>query len=264
MVHVVIHAGFHKTGTKSVQAMINTNRAVLDPVMRCYLKSDVQRLTELAKKFSATREQAALRTLGQAERAFFASLDPLDPRPILISAEDLSGYMPGRRKLTRYDATPKIMAQIAASARASLGDETQIDFYFSTRQPDSWFASLYWQNLRSKRLTDDLPEFVKRHVEASKFDSLLADIRASVAPARVSSQRLDHTSGLPQGPLTPLLDLLDIAPGIRTALSVLPAVNAMPYDGLSDVFLALNRSGMEDDKVADAKRHILRLARRDR
>jgi hypothetical protein len=60
MTRIVIHAGFHKTGTTSVQTMLDANRRILGRRLRIYLKSDFGSLTKAARAFSTDQTPAML------------------------------------------------------------------------------------------------------------------------------------------------------------------------------------------------------------
>ncbi|MBS0125820.1 hypothetical protein [Thetidibacter halocola] len=260
MTRIVVHAGFHKTGTSSVQTMIDRNRVVLAPVLRAFLKPDFTPLTEAARGFSAAPHKVPPAAVGIAARAFFATLDPADPRPVLMSSEDLSGHMPGRRGIDRYGAAPTVMRQIADAARGHFGETAEVTFHFSTRGAEAWLRSVWWQNLRVTRLTDDLPGFTRAHAGAADLEGIVAEVATAVAPARAVSVRLEDIVPCPRGPLEPLLDLLDLPASVRDALTVVGPVNAQPDVDLGPVLLALNRSGFDDAHLSRAKTHLRRLA----
>ncbi|KMK68762.1 hypothetical protein [Puniceibacterium sp. IMCC21224] len=260
MTRLVIHAGFHKTGTTSVQSMIAANRDTLAPLTRCYLRDDFANLTEAARRFSISPDATALENVLDAATEFFDNLDPQDPRAILMSSEDLSGHLPGRHGLDRYDAAALILSQVAEAAHTRFGATLDLTFHFSTRSADAWLRSTWWQNLRSTRMTRDLDDYARTIAAAADHSAILQDVASAVAPDAVTCQPLEETGALPQGPLTPLLDLLGIDAATRATLTVLPPNNVQPDIGLDQVFLALNRSGLRHKQVKEAKRSLRRMA----
>ncbi|SHH97885.1 hypothetical protein [Marivita hallyeonensis] len=259
---VVIHAGFHKTGTTSVQSMLRENAKALEPHVRIFLKEHFEELTTAARTFSIEPREKTLARVAKAAAAFFAGLDESDPRPILMASEDLSGHMPGRHGLSCYDGAGLIMRCISVSAFASFGDEADVTFYFSTRERKPWLRSTWWQNLRSTRLTLDFEAYQSQFDDAVGLDDILTEIATDVAPARVTSQRLEDIGQGPFGPLDPILDLLDITEPERLNLRALPPENVQPDIGVDAVFLALNRSGLPEADIREAKRNIRKMARR--
>ena len=261
MTRVVIHAGFHKTGTTSVQSTLRANRALLEPHLRVYLKADFDALTEATRAFCAAPEDdAALNAVGRYAMRFFRRIERDDPRPILMSSEDLSGHLPGRRRRPGYHAAPRIMSVIAENARHRFGDNLDLILFFSTRDSDTWLRSTWWQNLRSTRLTDDLDLYATRPEVATDLTGTVEAVAKAVAPARVMSESLDLSRDRREGPLAPLLDLFALVPEIRDALAILPPVNAQPVSGLDEVFLALNRSALSEENLRDAKKNLRRIA----
>lgn len=259
---IVIHAGFHKTGTTSVQTMLRENAEVLQPHLRCFLKDDFEDLTSKARSFSVNPNQETLSDVAEAAQAFFATIDAEDARPILMSSEDLSGHMPGRHGLECYDSSGLVMKCISEAIADQFGDDIDLTFYFSTRQREPWLRSTWWQNLRSTRLCLDFPDYAAQFEDARGLDDILAEVADDVAPAKVASEALEIATDRPLGPLAPLLDQLDVPRLDRAALTTLPPENVQPDIGIDAVFLALNRSQLLDSDVKEAKRSLRRMARR--
>jgi hypothetical protein len=259
---IVIHAGFHKTGTSSVQAMLRENAGLLEPHVHVLLKKDFEDLATKARSFSIDPCEETLAKVAKAAAMFFAGLDKDDPRPILMASEDLSGHIPGRHGLESYDSAGLVMKCISVSAFACFGEDADVIFYFSTRNRDTWLRSTWWQNLRSTRLTLDLEAYTKRFEGADTLEDVLKDIAVDAAPAKVTSRPLEEVGSGPLGPLDPVLDILDLPDLDRSALKELPPENVQPDVGIDAVFLALNRSRLCDKDVQDAKRSIRKMARR--
>ncbi len=258
---IVIHAGFHKTGTTSVQSMLRENAELLDPHVRVYLKDAFEPLTERARAFSIAPKKRTLAQVAKAATAFFDELTSTDPRPILMSSEDLSGHMPGRHGLDCYDSAGLVMRCLTEAVMQRFGTDAELTFYFSTRSRDPWLRSTWWQNLRSTRLTDDFQSYSSQFDAARGLEDILEEIAEDIAPARVTSFLLDDMADLPLGPLDPLLTLLELPELDRSRLKVLPPENVQPDTGIDEVFLALNRSTLPDMDVQDAKRHLRKLGR---
>lgn len=257
---IVIHAGFHKTGTTSVQSMLRENAGLLEPHVRVHLKDAFEPLTETARAFSIAPRKRTLTQVARAAAAFFDNLSGDDPRPILMSSEDLSGHMPGRHGLECYDSAGLVMKCLAEAAFRRFGRDADLTFYFSTRTREPWLRSTWWQNLRSTRLTDDLATYSAQFDTARSLDDILEEIALDVAPARVTSFLLEDTADLPLGPLDPLLTLLELTELDRTELTLLPPENVQPDMGIQDVFLTLNRSALSEKDIQEAKRILRRMA----
>ena len=259
---VVIHGGFHKTGTTSVQAMLRENAEILAPHVQVFLKDGFENLTTRARSFSIDPGERTLAKVAKAAAQFFSGLDRDDPRPILLASEDLSGHMPGRHGLECYDSAGLVMRCISVSAFACFGDDADVTFYFSKRNRDTWLRSTWWQNLRSTRLTLDYETYAKRFDDAATLDEVLIDIAKDVAPAKVLSEQLEDVSQRLYGPLDPLLDILQTPQLDQSALTVLPPENVQPDAGIDAVFLALNQSKLSDEDIQEIKRSIRKRAMR--
>lgn len=261
MVRVVIHAGFHKTGTTSVQSAARTNAALLRPHARVFLKDGFRSLTDAARSYSARPQPRGLDAVHDQALAFFRGLDRDDPRPVAMLSEDLSGHLPGRHGIADYRAAPALMAQVAAACVTVLGEAVDLRFRFSTRAADPWLRSAYWQILRSARRTEEPEEFARIFAPAADFDTVVAEIARAVAPFPVETTALEDLRDATEGPITPILDLLEIPAETRANLELGAPANVRP-EGLDAVFLALNRCGLPDGKVAMLKKTTLRVARR--
>ncbi|MDO6586008.1 hypothetical protein Q4543_10790 [Salipiger sp. 1_MG-2023] len=257
MTLVVIHPGFHKTGTSTVQIALSRNRALLEPHLRLYLREDFEPLAHSARSYSVSRSDKHRDAIGRNALRFFRGIGRDDPRPVLISSEDLSGHMPGRNGITRYDAAPTILALIAENAAHWFGPSLDLTFYFSTRAPDPWLRSCWWQNLRSTRLTQDLDQFSQGLPDAADLPAIVGAVAA-----RTASCPLEDSTLRPEGPLSPMLDLLSLPDQIRNLLVSPPPMNQQPDLGIAEVLLALNRSGLEDEALSEAKKTMRRLAQK--
>ena len=259
---IVIHAGFHKTGTTSVQSMLRENAEVLEPHVRVYLKDAFDALTESTRAFSIDPKKKTLATVAREAAAFFDAVDQSDPRPIVMSSEDLSGHMPGRHGLECYDSAGLVMKCLSNAAFRRFGTDTDLTFYFSTRLREAWIRSTWWQNLRSTRLIDDFETYRSQFDSARSLDDILEEIANDVAPARVTSFLLEDAASLPLGPLDPLVTLLELVDLDRETIAVLPPENVQPDLGIDAVFLALNRSQLPERDVQKAKRIVRKMAQR--
>ncbi|MFZ5964570.1 hypothetical protein ACOXXX_16610 [Thalassococcus sp. BH17M4-6] len=260
MTRLVVHPGFHKTGTTSVQTLLRVNRGVLSDHLRIYLRDDFEELANTARRYCLKPKALRLGHVGDAAKRFFDTLDPADPRPVLMSSEDLSGLMPGRRNLTTYAAAAPLMATLCTAARARFGKPLRATLFFSTRAADAWLRSAYWQHLRSTRITEDLETYLASAGPAADFDAVLVAVSDAVRRTTVTALALEEMRDLPQGPLTPLLELTEVPDDVRGRIALLPPANVQPDIGLDAIFLALNRSGLHNRDVAAIKAQLMKMA----
>ncbi len=236
---ILIHAGFHKTGTTTVQKTLLANRKVMRPC-RIVLRPGMVALCEAARAYSVSRSQTDLGLI-QYEAAYLAEDWGAENTDLIISSEDLSGHMPGRRGLTSYDATPYIMRAITQAFAAALPDAEQI-VYFTTRAQGPWLRSCYVQHLRATRITLSADDYAARMANSADLDGIVAQVADGLPDIRVIAQPLEGCT-TPLGPLGPLLDVLGIAPG---PVAPRPPDNTAPPQGKIDAMLALNRSDLSD------------------
>lgn len=256
---ILLHPGFHKTGTSSLQRGALARARDLEPHLRMLLTPDILGAARAARRHSA---QPSAQTLTRFSEEFAAAVRPLkadDPRALMISSEDLSGHLPGLRGITTYRAAPALVQAAVAVLRAQFGAATAICVLFTTRAPDPWLKSLYWQNLRAQRLTDDFEIFRARLAPAADHARIVNETRTILsAQADVQSRDIETCGATPLGPLGAALDLLGVP---LDPLAPLPRHNRQPEDAARDL-LALNRSALPDDVLAEAKREVLRTYRR--
>ncbi|MTJ05446.1 MAG: hypothetical protein FH759_12235 [Sediminimonas qiaohouensis] len=254
---LIVHAGFHKTGTSSVQKMLRRNGNRFAREFRVFTHRDLPGLCGAARALSASRDPLDDGLFAMELAEFLTALDTDDPRPVVISSENLAGHMPGRYGLRHYSAAPAIMARFAEFAAECLA-APRITFYFSTRAPEAWLRSCHWQHLCATRMTDDFATYRAAYLpHADLAGDVAAIARAVPAPHDVVSAALDDASGGPLGPLDPLLDVMSPSDALRAALTALPPANTAQPAHVADELLRLNRSDMDADTVHAAKTALL-------
>ena len=266
MTRLILHPGFHKTGTSSVQAALKANRERLGTRVHVALKADILPVTESARIWSKRRGRLDLGLMQGfwAEYLEELHLGPLDC--LIVSAEDLAGHMPGRMGLTRYDAAPTLIAALCETAQLVLGAGCDITVHLSTRAAAPWIESLHWQYLVNTPLTEDLATFAANLPEAADHAAILAQIRDAL-PEDVTAQMiaLEDSTTMAQGPLTPLLDLAGVSDERRADLRPEPPANArprLPDVDLPQALLELNRAGLPRTTLTAEKKALLAKARK--
>lgn len=256
----VVHAGFHKTGTSSIQAVLRKNRQLLAAEFRVFLRDDILAITETARGFSLAQNPAELGLFSYEIAEFCADLDQTDPRPIVISAEDLAGHMPGRHGILRYSATPLLMATFADIAAQALAQKPEISFLFTTRQPAPWVRSCYAQHVRATRMTDDQATYESHALPHADLAAIAQDIRAAVSPHPVKVAALEDSAQRPLGPVQALLDIMQPSASLRAELRAHPAENtSLPFDIVQQL-LTLNQSDLEEPALQNAKYALIKTA----
>jgi len=253
---LLVHAGFHKTGTSSVQRFLRDNRKALAPEFRILLPRDVRPATEAARGYSLAQDPLELGLFTYEMAQLLTSLDPTDPRPVVITAEDLAGHMPGRNGLTHYAATATLMKALVGVAKECI-PTVHLQFYFSTRAIAAWIDSCHGQHLRASRMTEDAETYQQRYFGKMALAATLEEISNAVAPHRVTSLALEETQNLRFGPTTPLLTLMAPTPQKLDQLAAVSPSNAALSAEVLAQFLALNQSPLDDSEVKAQKQSIL-------
>jgi hypothetical protein len=256
MRRIIIHAGFHKTGTTSLQQTLRKNRANLRPDVRLVLRPGMKALCECARAYSRSREDYDLGMVKYEAVALIEELRDEEAPTIILSSEDLSGHMPGRYRLHGYGAAPHIMRALSVAIKAASPD-ADISFFFTTRAAAPWLRSCYAQHLRASRMVWDEGDYVKRLSASADLDKILDLVKQEVPGHMVEDAALEDHAGRPLGMAEALLDHLGLTEARRATLLPSPTRNASLPASLRAELLALNRSGLDDGALRKAKRALI-------
>lgn len=253
---VVIHAGFHKTGTSSVQAVLRENRKLLYPHMALGVRGKLEPVLAAARGFSTWRDPISLTKAGFRFGEYLRDLNLSPKRQLLVSAEEMSGHMAGRGDIVDYSAAPDLMRAYTDELELAYGDRLKLTFFFTLRRPETWIKSAYWEHVKSARLTLDFEEFEDRYPKAANFGPIIDRITEMVAPHGVKTAWLEDVGSLPLGPATPILDLLRLPLHKKEALLPAPRRNIRGSDELLQKFLEINRSEISSEAAKDHKQAL--------
>jgi hypothetical protein len=252
---IVIHAGFHKTGTSTVQAVLRANRKLLMPALAIRLKGQMQELMHATRGYSTYGTEDELDKVSHRFDTLLAGLPGMPRRTLLLSAEELSGHMPGRGALADYSAAPVLMYLFWERAKAAF-PKTPVNFIFATRNSANWQRSAWAEHVKSSGMTLEYADYVARYAQASDLTQILRDVTSRV-PAPILSYALEDCASLPLGPADPVLDLCDIPPEIRTTLKPQPPQNTRLSEDTLAALLQINRTHKDTDARNDAKAALL-------
>ncbi|WP_135502027.1 hypothetical protein [Roseovarius aestuariivivens] len=257
--HVLIHPGFHKTGTSTLQRNLQSQSAQLKDRLSVMLTDDVIEATRLARKYSVHTREDVLTAFTNAFADALTRVDLANERPLLLSSEALLGQLPGRKKVSGYDAAAPLLQAAVGVLRNRIGDTVPVTVWFTTRDPEGWKKSAYYQNLRQVRLREDFATHATKLDRASRLDSFVALTRDALAGlAAVTSTRIEDCAAHPLGPMGVALDLLGVE---HDNLAPVRPHNVQPQAGAQEL-LKLNRSNLTDDELAKAKRALIREYRK--
>lgn len=253
---IVVHAGFHKTGTTSAQAFLAENGPVLWPVMALGLGYKFRPLLSATRGYSTWRDLFSLEKVRRRLKRYLDGLH-LGKRDLLISAEELSGHLPGRGALKDYSAAPILMREIE-DVLLSTYPGCDLSFVFTLRKPETWWPSAYWEHVKSSRLTLGYDAFMDRY---GALD-LQASVDAIDLKSEIHTYWLEDIAHDEHGPATPLLSLMGLSRARWSKLNQVPRKNRAPEGrpGLITQFLDLNRSDLDQDALKAAKKALLDAA----
>ena len=109
---IVIHGGFHKTGTTTVQRTLHANGPVLWPVMALGLRWRLKPVLAAARAYSVWGDPVSLTLFAERFDAYLGSIELGKFRGLCVSSEELVGHMPGRDEITDYGAAPVLLSAL--------------------------------------------------------------------------------------------------------------------------------------------------------
>ena len=264
MVHVIVHPGFHKTGTSSLQSWLGQNRRALKPYLSFYGKADFLTAGSAARIYGQKPYPWRLRAFRRSLDRFLGKIP--DAPVIVLSRETFSGSMPGHRRFPgrlisgyRSVAVP-LGQQIIAALQARFGADVQITFLYTLRDRESWIRSVYGHLLRSIHLRDDYDTF------RARFPKLIdprAEAEAIAKALGVTAHFVDlaDVGHLPEGPAAAVLDLLGVPQAVRNALPPASRANTGQTQALEAEFLRMNRGSRDKAALKSAKDAMLKAAK---
>lgn len=256
---VVIHAGFHKTGTTTAQRTLHANGPVLWPVMALGLRWQLRPVLHAARAYSAWHDDLSLVEFTARFGEYLDGLE-LGTRGLLIASEELGGHLPGRGETTDYAAAPVLMRRLADVLERRWGDALDLTFLFTLRRADAWLESAWAEHVKSARMTLDLETFRSRFAPAADLPAMVGRIRAAVTPHPVETAWIEDTSAADLGPVTPLLDLMRLAPERRAKIVPQPPANTRLSATLLAEMLEINRQAPDADAAKAAKAALISRA----
>jgi len=175
---IIIHLGFPKTGTTTIQAMLAANSGRLGPGIAVSAKDDLTfRLRKFALRYMRNhqlfywkwRHAAALSEMVHR-------IDRMTFETLIISDENMVGIEsgkifdpPGR---TNYPAWVQRLDD-ALSAY-------DVTYVLYTREAEPWRVSAYNQAFKMRRVKEAFPDWVKKHDDLAGPDRIIAEFRRTL------------------------------------------------------------------------------------
>ena len=255
---VILHPGFHKTGTSSLQACLAANRTTLAPHARIVLLDELTEACRCATHYCISHDPFDLAGFTGAFAQMCEDV-AANAQTLLISCEGLSGRTPGKKGIVDYRAAVPLAAAMAEGVKAVFGGKTKLTLVYTTRQSPGWMSSAWRHNLYGYRITEDFDAFCNRCAGAADFAAITGAVAQKLRRAEVISVPLETVQDAALGPAEAVLHLLDLPAALRASLRNPGLRNAGRDTDTTAAMLALNRSDLPDDEV---KRRKLALVRR--
>ncbi|ROT99391.1 hypothetical protein [Histidinibacterium lentulum] len=247
---ILLHPGFHKTGTSSAQHFLWHNRERLAPVARLYLLRHLRLVADAAMRYARKRQVADLVAAAGSLTEVLA--DAPGDRHLVLSCEGLSGHIPGWPDVADYGAAAEILPVLVQVLRESLsGHECHV--VLTTRAPEAWLSSAWRHLLIGTRLREDWPVFARRYHRAADLDGAARRIASALAPLPVTCLPLERAREHPLGPGGALLELAGLS---SEGLLPVGHGNRGPDADLARELLALNRSGLTTEDLKARKQAL--------
>jgi len=260
---VVFHAGFHKTGTTSVQRALQAHAPLLEPHALIQTRSRNLPFSEAAiaaRAHSADPGPQTLHRLALSLDHWAERLTPLPGQAILCSCEDFAGHIPFRYGLKDYRSAEAILPEVAASLKRRFGPALDLQVLFTTRAAEPWLRSIHWQLAKHHELRLKQRRFSKLFAGAADFAAVLEPLAARLVPFPLHVAALESLSPRRLGPVEALYDLIPLTEALRARLEPLPPANTSPPQDLADAFIELNRSGLPVEEIGRIKGDMIAYA----
>ncbi len=255
MRQILLHPGFHKTGTSSANHFLWVNRAALAPYFDLRMFRHFKAISTLCATFSKSQDPMDFLEFVELMDASFKENPLNSDRDALISCKGFCGHLPGTPGVHSYESVPILMTYLAGYL-ADRYPDAQVKVVFTTRGPKDWLFSVYRQQLRGHRLMLDFEEFAHTYKAAADLRSIIDRTAAVLAPLPVMFMPLEDAAKHPLGPGGAIVDLMKVPASVKATLSPVGVDNAGPTENIWAKFLAHNRSTAPDHQVAKLKQAI--------
>ena len=257
MTRILLHPGFHKTGTSSIQHFLWVNRHVLAPQVAPVMLRHLKPVVRMACRYARRQNPIDLIDLVPALDDAITDAAILPGRDIVVSCEGLLGHVPGWPGVAAYDAAPTLSACYVGYFQDRYpGADLRI--VLTTRDAASWLFSAYRHHLRGQRMTLSAEEFASGFAAAADLCAV-ADAIAAHVDVDVLTVDLADMRDYPGGPGGAICDLMDLPAAIVAQLQPVGQGNTGPEAALWHQFLDLNRSTLADRAVQVEKARLAQI-----
>lgn len=212
---VTIHMGVQKTASTALHHFLGQNRAAL----ASHLMIGTPRKGTATRRMGRAAADYTLEPTAERRATFVAAIEAVrdeilsDPRPALISHENLPGAMLGNPGITTlYPMIETILALL----EEHLAPLTPV-YAFYSREMSAWKKSVYNQSVKTDRNDQSYADFLQSVSDCGNWEALEARMAAVVGPERLHHFRLEDEAD-PLRPGQALLALAGLDPAVLAAL----------------------------------------------
>lgn len=242
---IVLHTGFHKTGTSSIQHFLWANRDKFEHDTRLVMFRHLKAACELAQAFSSSQQLLLVADLVQELESVFKGTE----QSLIISSEGLLGHVPGWPKVHTYSAAETLLPTYI-ELLSEIFPDAEVQVILTIRDSEDWLFSIYRHLLRDLRLRLGFSEFRAAYFAASLLTDLSKTLEERIAPIPVKVLRLEDIQRHPLGPGGAFVEAANYS---TDGFEPVGHGNAGADAALWHEFLRLNRSEFPDATVGEAK-----------
>lgn len=251
---VLVHAGFYKTGTTSLQGFLADNRDALAPWFSYFGQGDFHDAGARAREYGQMPFPHRLKAFRLALRGFLAEVP--EGRDLVLSRENFLGAMPGHRDwlgrpIIGFPAAKPLLQDLKKELFRRFGPETRVEILLTTRDREAWLQSVHGHLLRSIRLEEDFATFAQRFKRLGTLEEEAGRLKADHVV------RIEPLADHPAGPAKAVLDLMGVPEDVQDRLPPAPRRNVGQSAEFKAEFLRLNRSGLSKPALKAAKLALL-------
>jgi len=256
---ILIHPGFHKTGTSSIQQMLWVNRVRLAPHLGVLLLRHLRPAAKICMAYARDQNPLRLTDMVEVMDEVLAQND-LSPsqiggRDLVLSCEGLVGHLPGFPNVDTYAVAPITIAFLTGyfEDRFPFAD---VQVVLTTREAEGWLYSAWRHHLLAHRMRMDWPAFERRFRPAADLLAVIRDVNDAISPVPLFTLDLEAASAHALGPGGALLEMVRLPRATRAALQQVDPVSLGCDAKTAAALLALNLSGQPDDVVKARKAQV--------
>lgn len=208
---ILLHPGFPATGGDSIRRFLWANQAALAPSQSLVLQRALEPAAARARTFSQGLNPLVLAELVEVMDAILSAADLRPGTDLILSADGLTGQVPGRHGVADHSAAPVIATFLAGYLTERFPD-AELALICTTRAAPDWQAAVLAQRAERR---DQLDRAVLGAVDLTRD---LATLAQALDPVAVYALAHEEAQAHPLGIGGAFLELADLPAGLRTSL----------------------------------------------